>query len=254
MHMAAVDTEDLEALFDQIVAEKVTPAPTPAPPAVASANAVPIRVNVDAANASGEEEGDLYHRVGRLTRTLHDTLHELGYDKTLEASVISLPDARDRLAYIAKLTGQAAERSLGAVEQGQAVQQEIGKEAGALVGQWDRLYAKDLSVEEFKALAGQTREFLNGLPKRTTDTYQQLHEIMMAQDFHDLTGQVIGKIVNLARTMEDQLVGLLVESSSISEKKPEEGFLNGPTVNGKDRTDVVTGQAQVDDLLESLGF
>jgi chemotaxis protein CheZ len=65
---------------------------------------------------------------------------------------------------------------------------------------------------------------------------------------------VIGKIVNLARTMEDQLVGLLVESSSIAGKKPEEGFLNGPAVNGHERTDVVTGQAQVDDLLESLGF
>ena len=248
--MAAVDTEDLEALFDQIVAEKTTTAPAPAPAAVASGNAAPIRVNVDAANTGGGEEcGDLYQRVGRLTRTLHDTLHELGYDKTLEASVISLPDARDRLAYIAKLTGQAAERSLGAVEHGQAVQQEIGKEASALVAQWDRLYAKELSVDEFKALAGQTREFLNGLPKRTADTYQQLHEIMMAQDFHDLTGQVIGKIVNLARTMEDQLVGLLIAG-----KKPEEGFLNGPTVNGHDRTDVVTGQAQVDDLLESLGF
>ena len=75
---------------------------------------------------------------------------------------------------------------------------------------------------------------------------------MMAQDFHDLTGQVIKKVVELAATLESSLVALLVETQQ-AERKPDEGWLSGPAVR-TDRPDVVTNQAQVDSLLESLGF
>jgi len=256
--MASVETEDLEALFDQIVAEKASAVEAQSMPPVRGGNGAQASAANDASravngsDAEGAGEGDLYHRVGRLTRVLHDTLHELGYDENLAKSVVALPDARDRLAYIANLTGQAAERALSAVETGQAMQQQVAQDAKELSEKWDKLYAKELSVEEFKLLAGKTREFLSDMPKRARDTHQQLHEIMMAQDFHDLTGQVIMKIVALARTMEDQLVSLLIEAAD--NEKHQDGWLSGPTVNTAGRSDVVANQTQVDELLDSLGF
>ena len=77
----------------------------------------------------------------------------------------------------------------------------------------------------------------------------------MAQDFQDLTGQVIKKIVDVTQKMEKQLVDLLVESSPpLANHEVHAGLLNGPVINPSGRADVVTNQDQVDDLLESMGF
>jgi chemotaxis protein CheZ len=231
--------DDLEALFDSVAAARVDPV-TEAPP------------RVPAAADSEAPAEHLFHRIGRLTRTLHDALRELGYDKKLAAAASGLPDARDRLAYIATLTGQAAERVLSAVEAGQKLQQDLEAGGRALAARWSRLYANELSVAEFKQLAGETRDFLDRLPAEAGATKQQLHEIMMAQDFHDLTGQVIKKVVELAGTLEASLVSLLVETQQV-ERKADTGWLNGPVI-GDGNPDVVKNQAQVDVLLESLGF
>ena len=112
-----------------------------------------------------------------------------------------------------------------------------------------------LSVDEFKMLAAETRAFLHDVPQQADATNAQLMDIMMAQDFQDLTGQVIKKIVDLAQKMETQLLQVLIESMP-QEMRSEagSGLKNGPVINAAGRTDVVTNQEQVDDLLESLGF
>ena len=77
----------------------------------------------------------------------------------------------------------------------------------------------------------------------------------MAQDFQDLTGQVIKKIIELTQNMEQQLLSLLLENAPASVKAEiNNSLLNGPVINAQGRSDVVTSQDQVDDLLESLGF
>jgi chemotaxis protein CheZ len=264
---AAAEAEDLEALFDQIAAQRAplpAPAPAPAAPAAAlaavappAALAVPAPAAAPApAEASNDAQTppDVYQRVGALTRTLHDALKELGYDRQLECAVEKLPDARDRLNYIARLTGEAAEKALAAVERGQAVQRKVGDDAARLAADWDRLYAGALGVEEFKRLAGETRGFLAALPRQAGETDAQLHEIMMAQDFHDLTGQVINRIVPLAQNLEAQLLQLLLEARPDGRRGKDEEWLTGPAMNAGARSDVVQGQAQVDELLASLGF
>ena len=115
---------------------------------------------------------------------------------------------------------------------------------------------RKLTVEEFKLLASETRAYLkNAVPQRTSATKEQLMEIMMAQDFQDLTGQVIKKVVGLAQDLESQLMGLLIETMP-GEKRTEsvQTLLNGPVINAEGRTDVVVSQQQVDELLDSLGF
>lgn len=247
----AGDTDDLEALFDSIVAaNNDTPAPAAAPKLVAETGGA-----IDCEACPGMNE-PYYSQIGHLTRKLHDTLHDLGLDKSLEKAVdSSIPDARDRLAYIATLTEKAAERVLNATDVAKPLQDQMDAGAANLSGQWDRLLKNELSIDDFKQLVNDTRGFLGTISQHTKATNDQLLEIMMAQDFQDLTGQVIKKIIEMSKEMENQLLSLLLQSSS-PEKKAEmgSGLLNGPVVNAEGRTDIVTSQEQVDDLLESLGF
>lgn len=249
------DSDDLEALFDSIVmaSQNAEPAAEEKPKKAASAEMRPAAASDDDGEACSEK---VFSSLGHMTRKLHDTLRELGYDKSLEKVAEGLiPDARDRLNYIAAMTEQAAERALSATEAAQPLQEKLEAGASALAGKWDRMFGNQLSVDEFKQLVSDTRSYLHEVPSHTQATNAQLVEIMMAQDFQDLTGQVIKKIIDLAQQVEAQLLQLLIDSTP-AEKRSEvdAGLLNGPVVNAEGRSDIVTNQQQVDDLLESLGF
>ncbi|MEQ1516849.1 MAG: protein phosphatase CheZ [Usitatibacteraceae bacterium] len=201
---------------------------------------------------------DVFQRIGIITRRLHDALHELGYDKALENAVDSLPDARARLSYIAKLTGESANKVLNTVEFARATQDEMSESALALKARWKGKTAQSLACAEGEALVTDTNEFLGSLSMSTDLTNSHLTDIMMAQDFHDLTGQVIRKVVDLAQTLEEQLLALLLETTPPEQRAKlinnDIGFLNGPAVQTEGRNDIVTSQSQVDEMLESLGF
>lgn len=235
---ATGDSDDLESLFDSIVAANA--AETNPPSAASSAEA---------------GSGKVINQIGHMARTLHDTLRELGLNKEIEKAASSIPDARDRLNYVATLTQQAAEKVLNATDAAQPILEKVEVESHRLAGQWQMLFEKKLDVAQFRDLVLQTQAFLHEVPKQTKATNACLMEIMMAQDFQDLTGQVIKKIIDVTKSMEQQLVSLLLENAPASVKAEfDTGLLNGPVINAAGRTDVVTSQDQVDDLLESLGF
>ena len=236
--------EDLEALFDRIAAERQATAPD------AAVAREPANESIATAPADSEA---MFQRIGQLTRALHDSLRELGFDRRLEQATQALPDARDRLDYIAELSGQAAERVLSAVERGQAMCSEVDSTAAPLASRWDQLFAGALSVEAFKTLATDTRAFISAMPARTKLANGLLHEIMMAQDFHDRTGQVIARVGQIAHALERDLLAVLIETGPPA-ARPAEGLLSGPPVPGRETDEVVNGQAQVDQLLDSLGF
>lgn len=203
-------------------------------------------------------------RIGKLTRTLHDAMRELGLEKNIERAAEAVPGARGRLRYIATMTEQAAERVLGAVDVAKPVQDQLQHEAAALDALWERWYAAPIGYDAARALLGDTRAFLLGVPVDVAATNAQLREIMMAQDFQDLTGQVIRTITDLIALIEQQLVHVLLEN--ISEDRREtfaahaaevvtaDSLLKGPQINADGRTDAMQDQTQVDDLLASLGF
>lgn len=195
-------------------------------------------------------------KVGHLTRLLHDSLRELGYDKVLEKAASQIPDARDRMSYVADMTQKAAERALTAIEIAKPVQDELAMDASALESRWQALFDRKLSIEQFRELVNDTRGFLGGVPARTEATNSQLMEIMMAQDFQDLTGQVIKRVTAVTNDLESQLVQLLVDNVPPEARADAQssGLINGPVIKAEGRNDVVTSQQQVDDLLESLGF
>ena len=238
--------EDLEALFESIADQRAEEIRQVAEPDRSADN--------DAQGASQPAAGDVHHRLGQLTRLLHNTLGELGYDKAVTNLVQGLPDARDRLNYIAKLTGQAAEKALNCVDRGQALQAGIGADAKALAAEWERVFAKQVSVEDFRATAERTQRYLQAVPQLTGELGGVFTDIMMAQDFHDLTGQVIKKVIELAKYTERQLIGLLMETTPPERRAEMEHHLAGPVINAEGRSDVVANQQQVDDLLDKLGF
>jgi len=241
-------TDDLDAVFN---AAKLEPAVSKATGGSAAATLAPPSINPDSNAAAVKEAFDVFQRIGHITRKLHDALQELGYDKQISDAVGALPDAKTRLDYIARLTGDAADRVLNSVDILQSQQERIDSAALGL-----RLaVARDVSPASASELAVEVTAFLDERDAVAAIQRNHITEIMMAQDFHDLTGQVIRKIVALASGLEEQLVKLLLETSPPEQRaKAEIGFLNGPVVDAAARSDVVTNQAQVDDLLESLGF
>lgn len=239
MTNAAQDSEELEALFDSIVT-------------ASNEETAPPKTTAEADKVAADK---VINQIGHMTRTLHDALRELGYDKNLEKATSSIPDARDRLNYVATLTEKAAERVLNATDAAQPVVEKIEIDSQRLSKEWQKLFDNKLDVEQFKNLAAQTRIFLDDVPKQTKTANAYLMEIMMAQDFQDLTGQVIKKIVEVTQQMEKQLVELLLENPpSTANPDAYAGLLNGPVINANGRSDVVANQDQVDELLESLGF
>ncbi|WP_035055454.1 protein phosphatase CheZ [Andreprevotia chitinilytica] len=254
------DSDDLEALFDSIL-QANHPAADAAPAAAAPAPAAPVAAALAAAIPAGMEDlsepaRSMFSHIGQMTRKLHDTLRELGLDKSLEKAVSQIPDARDRLSYIATMTEQAAERTLNALDAAKPLQDKISDDAKSLAAEWNKLYANQLSVDEFKALVERTRTHLSSTVTHSDQISGQMLEIMMAQDFQDLTGQVIKKVVEMAKTMESQLLDFLLMFSpqGVTTKAEETSLLNGPVIKAEGRSDVVTNQQQVDDLLDSLGF
>ena len=197
------------------------------------------------------DSADVHHKIGQLTRQLHDSLNELGYAEKLRGSMGELPDAQSRLSYIARLTGEAAEKVLNRVEQAKAQHDFIAQETRRVV--------TSLVKDPVAAVAkGEIMNFLTDVERVTKEADSHLTEIMMAQDFHDLTGQVIARVVNLAATIEEQLVQLLIQTAPPSVQSapievPRE-HLAGPVVDPERTPDVVTNQSQVDDLLANLGF
>ncbi len=191
---------------------------------------------------------DMFQQLGSITRQLHDALKELGYTDQLKGTVVQLPDAQSRLSYIARLTGEAAEKVLNHVEAAKADQALIAERGRALS---DSLARVPGLTQDRPELLDWTRE----LVAHSEKTDARLTDIMMAQDFHDLTGQVISRVVQLAGTIEEQLLCLLLQSAPCGQPGQDQAFeLAGPVVRPEGRTDVVANQKQVDDLLASLGF
>jgi chemotaxis protein CheZ len=197
---------------------------------------------------------DVFHQLGLITRQLHDTLTQLGVMPRLQQAADGLPDARSRLSYIAKKTGEAADKVLNSVDN--------AKLEHAHIAEATRKIAQALVTDPVRAVAsGAVMNFVADVEATTKRIDSHLTDIMMAQDFHDLTGQVVTKVVALASDLEDSLLKLLVQAAPHELVAPQapvqagfSGALSGPVVDAAGRTDVVANQGEVDDLLASLGF
>ncbi|UXH79807.1 protein phosphatase CheZ [Roseateles amylovorans] len=191
---------------------------------------------------------EVFQQIGTITRVLHDTMQQLGVMPKLQVATDGLPDARSRLTYIANKTADAANKVLNSVDQAKAEHAKITDAANAM--------AQAITADPVKAVAsGAVFNFVKEVEASTSKIDTHLTDIMLSQDFHDLTGQVVAKVVTLANDLEDSLVKLLVSVVPPDQReKVDASILQGPVVSPEGRTDVVSNQSEVDDLLASLGF
>ncbi len=209
------------------------------------------------ANLEPGQHDEVMARIGQMTRSLHENLRELGFDKILEKATHDIPDVRERLNYVARMTEQAAQRVLNATDTAIPLQERIDAGASEVLDGWQAVLKAPFAEADYRDMATLTMQCLTDMRHDTSATKQQLLDIMMAQDFQDLTGQVIRKVTELAHHLEQQLVQLLIDYAPASAELRRDagsGLLNGPQINPASSNDVVADQGQVDDLLDSLGF
>lgn len=252
--------DDLEALFDEVAAQRAEAVTTSA-----SATAAPSEVaNTESGagcsteNATVEDGEDLsdkpmYERLGGIVRMLHDSLRQLGYDRSLSDVANQITDAQGRLEHVAALTEQAANKVLNTVDTSIPEQESLCKKAHDMEARWGLLFEGKMSIDEFKALAGDSKSFAGAVMHATEAEKARLLEIMMAQDFQDITGQLIKKIVAITSTAERELAQLLRDNAppevrAAMADKPVE-LMQGPSAPG-----AAMAQNDVDSLLAELGF
>lgn len=210
-------------------------------------------------NNSPQNKEDVIDRVGRLARVLHTRLGELGLSTEIKQAADAIPDTRDRLNYVAEMIEQAAERALNAVDVARPMQEQLEQEAAALEGKWMQAFSNpdSFDVEAAKALVQESKDMMNKVSATAGETNRQLMEVLMAQEFQDLTGQVLKKMIDVVQDVEDQLMRVLIDTMPDEENEDgtskKDEFLAGPQVKDAGQ-DVMANQDQVDDLLDSMGF
>jgi chemotaxis protein CheZ len=205
---------------------------------------------------------ELFAEIGKLTRQLHDSLNNFQLDSRLnDLATADIPDAKERLNYVITRTEEAANRTMDAVESIFPVVDTIQKQIKAVNPLWQKLMHNKLDLPEFKSLCIDIDILLKTTDKESVRMHALMTDVLMAQDFQDLTGQVIRKVIDLVREVEDSLIGMLTAfgissegSSEPSKPKVGDNLVEGPIVNAAQRDDVVADQDDVDDLLSSLGF
>jgi chemotaxis protein CheZ len=212
-------------------------------------------------------ESSLFQELGKLTREFHEALNSFRLDARItNFTEKEFPDARERLRHVVHMTAQSADRTLTAAEESLPICNTIEDKAGEFKQQWERFTHREMSAEEFRQLSARMSEFFDSLKSDSTVLKNNMNDVIMAQDFQDLTGQIIERVIILVDEMESSLVDLIrisgqnLVAQQPAEKKGEEEQedqlkATGPAVPGVDAAEnLVSGQDEVDDLLSSLGF
>ena len=215
----------------------------------------------------------IYREVGKLTRGLHEAIVNFEID-TRNAGIETereskMGNAKERLDYVINLTQKSADKTMDIVEQGVPMVEEMGEQARALQSDWQRLQRREMNPDEFRDLYRRVDQFLTFTADGASELGGKFNEIMLAQDFQDLSGQVIKRVITLVQEVEDRLVELMRMAGQVEEltglfrhvesepapRAPQADIApEGPQIRAAERADVVQGQDDVDDLLSSLGF
>lgn len=213
-------------------------------------------------------EETLYREIGKLTRALHEAIKNLKVNDVDQAVEPSMDGTMDKLTYVLKMTDRSANRTMDLIDEGMPLVADIHDRSEDLSQRWKKLLQKDLNPDEFRTLTKDIDVFLEENIDKTSQIKNEFSEILLAQDFQDLTGQVIHKVIDLIRDVESHLVSLVAMaghvdritgikhklSESAHELDSEQSIQAEGPHTGKESADVVSSQDDVDDLLSSLGF
>jgi len=212
-------------------------------------------------NLAGGGDEDLFVEIGKLTRHLHEALTSFHLDSRITNIAASeIPDAKDRLNYVIEMTETAANKTMDMVDNCNQKADLISKDSEELLLEWQKLYRRELSPGDFRSLCKRIETHLQKNKNTADELHAGLTEVLLAQDYQDLTGQVIRQVITLVHDVEESMVNVIkmfgnMDGYNAAKGKPlEVKGVEGPIVNVEKRNDVVSGQDEVDDLLSSLGF
>jgi chemotaxis protein CheZ len=203
-------------------------------------------------------ETNLYQEVGKLTRELHDAIGAFGMDDRItDIAENDIPDARQRLNYVITKTDDAANRTLTAVEESIPLCEQMEQRSRELMDGWQKFTNREMTADDFRGMSKGMDDYFTSQSDSFTQVKAHLNDVLMAQDFQDLTGQIIKRVINLVAEVEGNLVNLIKIAGLPEHVEPHKKTtveLEGPIVPGVESGDTVSGQDEVDDLLSSLGF
>jgi len=220
--------------------------------------------NIEAADKLIEEmsrnrDQNLFQELGKLTREFHEALNGFKLDSKLTSLTgTDIPDARERLKHVIEMTDKAAHKTMGVVEDLLPLCETLGDQNESLHERWQRFMKRDMDAKESRALCDEVGVYLTEQNTGTVRVRQGLNDILLAQDYQDITGQIISRVITLVTDLETSLVKLIRDSGAMIDESGKKGKgvgeLDGPQVPGLESSDAVSGQDEVDDLLSSLGF
>ncbi|MDA7746368.1 protein phosphatase CheZ [Psychromonas sp.] len=216
---------------------------------------------VESIDFSATTDRIMFGQVGELTRELHDALLNFQNDTRLvDMAGEELPDAQNRLNYVIDMTDKAANTTMDAVDYCLPIADKLMQDLEAITPNWEGLMTRDLALGDFKTLCHSIDDLFTHSKGSAQELRDKLTEILMAQEFQDLTGQIITRVIELVKEIESKLIIILKVCSkqeakaSTSKKQRKNIEAEGPIIDAESRSDVVHGQDDVDDLLSSLGF
>jgi len=220
-------------------------------------------------SAGAQSSVELFAEVGKLTRQLHDSLNNFQLDpRIVNMANEDIPDAQTRLTYVIEATEEAANKTMDLVDSCMPIAEKLHDGIVKVIPEWDKLMARELQLGEFNLLVKEMDSFLKSGSEDSAKLTGLLTEVLMAQGYQDLTGQVIRRVIELVKEVEDNLVYMLtmfggvepkdgaevVEKPNKSENEVDMIKAEGPILDADSREDVASDQDDVDDLLSSLGF
>ncbi len=210
---------------------------------------------------AGQGDEDLFIEIGKLTRRLHEALTSFHLDSRItDIAASEIPDAKDRLNYVIERPEEAANKTMDKVEHCNQLADVIAKDSSELLLEWQKLYRRELNPGEFRTLCKRIETHLEKNKNSADELNSELSGVLLAQDYQDLTGQVIRQVITLVHDVEESMVNVIKMFGSLDRYQAAKGEVHktegveGPVVNKEKRDDVVSGQDEVDDLLSSLGF
>ena len=201
---------------------------------------------------------ELMEELHDLTCNLRKALERFRFDARLnDLAEKEMPDARHRLSHVLKLTSEAAHRTLDLVEQSCPPAERTAREAAELADSWSRFRARNISVEEFRLLLTRMDGFLSTARTDSETVRANLADVLLAQGYQDLTGQIIRGVMVLAEEVEKTLADLTRLARGEQVPFPSHAPAcrsTGPSVPGVNGDSEIAGDQQaVDDLLSDLG-
>lgn len=203
----------------------------------------------------------MFKEIGMLTRDLHEALKNFQIDERFsEIATDEIPDARERLHYVIQKTEVAANKTMDAVDRCMPIADKLHESLLLIRPEWNGLMNGRIELMHFKSLCHRIDDLLSQVEGDSSELRGELTEILMAQDFQDLTGQIIKRVINLVNEVEKRLVEILtVFGAAQKEQKADKATVasiepEGPILNPHERIDAVSSQDEVDDVLSSLGF